>query len=143
MSKNPQNARVLRELLVTYLTASRDYMLTDRDKVWVQGEIDRYTNQIKMLTGTGKGQMKHTGMKRTIDQLGRLVIPMETRRVYEIDPGDAFEIYLDEESKTIMLQKYIPGCAFCGQANEVSNFRGKRVCESCIEEITNDVGGTM
>jgi transcriptional pleiotropic regulator of transition state genes len=49
--------------------------------------------------------MKSTGIVRKIDQLGRIVIPRETRRTLDIHEKDAIEIFVEEESN-IILQKY-------------------------------------
>ncbi|AZJ24750.1 AbrB family transcriptional regulator [Bacillus toyonensis] len=49
--------------------------------------------------------MKATGIVRKIDELGRVVIPKETRRILQVDPGDTLEIFV--EGDAIILQKYI------------------------------------
>lgn len=77
--------------------------------------------------------MKSIGMTRKVDELGRIVIPIELRRTLDIAEGEPLEIFVDEEQ--IVLKKYEPGCIFCGQVNEVINYKGKNVCKSCIEEI--------
>ncbi|KAB2953014.1 AbrB/MazE/SpoVT family DNA-binding domain-containing protein [Heliorestis acidaminivorans] len=73
--------------------------------------------------------MKSTGIVRKVDELGRVVIPIELRRTLGIDEKDALEIYVDHEK--IILRKYEPACVFCGSAVEVQNFRGKIVCKEC------------
>lgn len=80
--------------------------------------------------------MKSTGIVRKVDELGRVVIPIELRRCLNIEEKDALEIYTD--SDRIILRKYEPSCAcvFCGNADEVKNFRGKNVCHECIEAMT-------
>ena len=59
--------------------------------------------------------MKSTGIVRKVDELGRIVLPIELRRTLDINEKDALEIYVDEES--IMLKKYQPACVFCGNAD--------------------------
>lgn len=63
--------------------------------------------------------MKSTGVVRKVDELGRIVIPIELRRTMGIEEKDALEIYVDNEK--IILKKYEPACIFCGNAEEVIN----------------------
>lgn len=77
--------------------------------------------------------MKSTGIVRRVDELGRVVIPIELRRTLEIAEKDALEIYVDGEQ--IILKKYQPACIFCGNAKDVKNFKGKNICKTCLEEI--------
>jgi transcriptional pleiotropic regulator of transition state genes len=73
--------------------------------------------------------MKSTGIVRKVDELGRVVIPIELRRTMGIDEKDALEIYVDNEK--IILKKYEPACIFCGNAADVQDYKGKRVCKEC------------
>ena len=77
--------------------------------------------------------MKSTGVVRRVDELGRVVIPIELRRTMEIAEKDALEIYVDGEC--IILKKYQPACIFCGNAKDVVNIKGKNICSDCMEEI--------
>ena len=77
--------------------------------------------------------MKSTGIVRKIDELGRVVIPMEMRRSMNIEDGDAFEIFVEGEH--IVLAKYEPLCTFCGGGDELAEYTGKRICKACREEI--------
>jgi len=77
--------------------------------------------------------MKSTGVVRRVDELGRVVIPIELRRTMEIAEKDALEIYVDGEC--IMLKKYQPACIFCGNAKDVVNIKGKNICSDCLAEI--------
>ncbi len=77
--------------------------------------------------------MKSTGIVRKVDELGRVVIPIELRRTLEIAEKDALEIYVDGEQ--IVLKKYAPACIFCGQAKDVEVFKGKNICPGCLEEL--------
>lgn len=81
--------------------------------------------------------MKSTGIVRKVDELGRIVIPMELRRTFGIDIKDPLEIYVDEDK--IILAKYEPACIFCGGSDSMQTFKDKNVCSSCVTEITNDV----
>ena len=77
--------------------------------------------------------MKSTGVVRKIDELGRIVLPIEIRRTLEINRGDSVEIFVDSEK--IMLKKYMPSCIFCGNADNVVTVKGKLVCKDCLKEI--------
>ncbi|MGO1369943.1 MAG: AbrB/MazE/SpoVT family DNA-binding domain-containing protein [Senegalia sp. (in: firmicutes)] len=77
--------------------------------------------------------MKSTGIVRKVDELGRVVLPIELRRTLDIAERDALEIFVDGEK--IVLKKYAPACIFCGEADGVSQFKGKNICENCKEEI--------
>lgn len=77
--------------------------------------------------------MKSTGVVRKVDELGRIVIPMELRKTFGIQIKDALEIYTDENK--IILKKYEPACIFCGSANEVKFFKNKIICSECVENI--------
>lgn len=80
--------------------------------------------------------MKSTGIVRKVDELGRVVIPKEIRRVNGINEGDPMEIYVDREGD-IVLKKYEPGCILCGNAEDLKNIKGKNFCAGCIAEIQN------
>ena len=82
--------------------------------------------------------MKSTGVVRKVDELGRIVIPIELRRTMGIEEKDALEIYVDNEK--IILRKYEPACIFCGNAVEVFNYKGKNICRSCLTELGKQVG---
>jgi len=77
--------------------------------------------------------MKSTGIVRKVDELGRIVLPIELRRTLDIAEKDSLEIYVDGAS--IVLKKYQPACIFCDDAKGVVNFKGKNVCPHCIEEL--------
>jgi len=77
--------------------------------------------------------MKATGMVRKVDNLGRIVLPIELRRTLDIDLKDPLEIYVDGDS--IILKKYEPACIFCGNAKDVKDIHGKIVCRDCINEL--------
>lgn len=78
--------------------------------------------------------MKATGIVRRVDELGRVVIPIELRRVFGIEEKDGLEIYTDND--LIVLRKHEPACVFCGSADEVAIFKGKNVCKECLLAMT-------
>ncbi len=77
--------------------------------------------------------MKSLGMVRKCDELGRIVIPIEIRRSVGIESGDGVEIFVDKDR--VILQKYAPACIFCGEADDVITFKGKKVCRNCIADL--------
>lgn len=78
-------------------------------------------------------EMKATGIVRKVDELGRIVIPIELRRTLGIELRDPLEIYVDAES--IMLKKYAPACVLCGESDDLMEYRGKRICRNCISKL--------
>ena len=82
--------------------------------------------------------MKATGIVRKVDDLGRIVLPIDVRRERGIEPKDDVEIYVDGDN--IVLQKYRPHCVFCGGQEDLIEFQGKRVCLSCAEDVGGDFG---
>ena len=77
--------------------------------------------------------MNSTGIVRNVDELGRIVIPIETRDRLYIKQGDSMEIFYDETA--IYLKKYAPGCTFCNNVNHIIHFKGLPVCKECHSEI--------
>ena len=69
--------------------------------------------------------MKATGIVRKVDELGRIVLPIELRRTLGID------VHEDQ----IILKKYQPACIFCGSGDDVHRIHDKNVCQSCIDEL--------
>ena len=80
--------------------------------------------------------MRAIGVVRKVDPLGRIVIPKEVRKIFEIEEGADLEIYTSEN--TIVLKKYDPQCKciFCGDGKFVIEFKGKKICTKCIETIS-------
>jgi transcriptional pleiotropic regulator of transition state genes len=80
--------------------------------------------------------MKSLGIVRRIDHVGRIVLPKELRRMFDLeDNEDAVEIFVEDDK--IILKKYEPCCIFCDSADNIVDYNGKRVCKSCIEKISN------
>ena len=80
--------------------------------------------------------MKATGMSRQVDELGRVVIPIELRRTLGINVKDPLAIFTHEDQ--IILRKYNVGCFFCGEVDDTMlHFHGEEVCSSCGNEMTD------
>ena len=77
--------------------------------------------------------MKSTGIVRKVDELGRIVLPIELRRTLDIAEKDSLEIYVD--GSAIVLRKYEPSCIFCGNAKDIIHYKGKNVCSACAHEL--------
>lgn len=78
--------------------------------------------------------MKATGIIRKVDELGRVVIPIEIRNKFNINVKDELEIYVD--SSSIILKKYEPNCVFCGNSKNLVEYKGKLVCNKCLSKLT-------
>ena len=77
--------------------------------------------------------MKSTGIVRRVDELGRIVLPIEMRRTLDIAEKDALEIYVDGAS--VILKKYKPSCIFCDASRSLTRFKGNNVCPRCLKEL--------
>jgi transcriptional pleiotropic regulator of transition state genes len=77
--------------------------------------------------------LKSTGIVRKVDELGRVVIPIELRRTLNIEEKDALEIYVDGDH--IILKKYQPACIFCDDARDIQVYKGKNICKICLAEM--------
>lgn len=78
-------------------------------------------------------QTKSTGIVRKIDELGRIVLPVELRRTLDIQEKDDVEIFVDGSS--IILKKYRPSCVFCNGVKNIVKFKGKNVCPRCLKGL--------
>ena len=78
--------------------------------------------------------MKSTGIIRRVDELGRVVLPIELRNKFNITEKDPMEIYVDGSS--IILKKYEPNCIFCGSSKKLIDYQGKLICEKCANKIS-------
>ncbi len=77
--------------------------------------------------------MKSTGIVRKVDELGRIVLPIEMRRNLDIAEKDALEIFVEGDS--IILRKYQNACVFCGSVKNLMLFKDHCVCEECVEAM--------
>ncbi|MFA7636836.1 MAG: AbrB/MazE/SpoVT family DNA-binding domain-containing protein [Monoglobales bacterium] len=83
----------------------------------------------KIKTNQSSGRVS-----RKVDQLGRIVLPVELRRNVDIvEEKDSLEIFIDGEK--IILKKYHPACVFCSDAKNIFSFKGKNICTGCLEEL--------
>jgi transcriptional pleiotropic regulator of transition state genes len=70
------------------------------------------------------------GVIRSIDSIGRLVIPIEVRREMGLNVGEPVHMYV--ENGKVIVEKYIKSCFLCGKtSSEYTSVHGKRVCNAC------------
>ena len=77
--------------------------------------------------------MHDTGIVRRVDDLGRIVIPMELRRTLGINVKDPMAIYV--EGERIILEKHKDVCAICGNAEDIRDVKGRPVCADCVQTV--------
>ena len=77
--------------------------------------------------------MKSTGILRKVDELGRVVIPIELRNKLDIHEKDPLEIYV--EGNDIILRKFQPNCIFCGSTENLVEYKDKLVCDKCSKQL--------
>ena len=79
--------------------------------------------------------MKDTGMIRSLDSLGRIVVPVEIRMTRNIDIGDPIEFFILNE-EIIVLRKYTSTeCTFCRSLDHVTYYKDQFICHSCLKEL--------
>ena len=79
--------------------------------------------------------MKSIGIVRKMDDLGRIVIPKEVRRTFQIDNDDPIEIFTD--GNTIIFKKFSAVCIFCGSKERLELFKDKSICPECLKDLDN------
>jgi looped-hinge helix DNA binding domain, AbrB family len=85
--------------------------------------------------------MKSTGIVRKVDELGRIVLPIELRRNFDIEVGVSLEIFVDGDK--IVLRKYEPADIFTGNMDDLIEYKGKKVSLSSIKEMAALAGLTV
>ena len=78
--------------------------------------------------------MKSTGIVRKVDELGRIVLPIELRNALNIAQKDPLEIFV--EGSSIILKKHEDNCVFCGNTKQLVDYKDKLICNKCLENIT-------
>ncbi len=79
--------------------------------------------------------MKTLGIVRKVDELGRIVLPIETRKRLNLEAQDPVEIFVEKDR--VVLKKYEPSCIFCGKSAGLYEVKGKLICKKCMEELKN------
>ncbi len=81
-------------------------------------------------------KMRSTGIVRKLDELGRIVLPIELRRTLDIAERDELEIYLEDDK--VVLKKYEPSCIFCGSTRGLVTYCNKNVCTDCVRKMNQE-----
>lgn len=79
--------------------------------------------------------MKSTGIIRKLDELGRVVIPIELRTKFHLTEKDPIEIYVD--GSNIILKKFECNCIFCGNSVNLTEYKEKQICTNCLKKISS------
>jgi len=79
--------------------------------------------------------MKSLGTVRRIDELGRIVLPIETRRRLNLEPKDPVEIFVEKDR--VVIKKYEPACIFCGEMLDIVDFKDRKICKKCLADLQN------
>lgn len=77
--------------------------------------------------------MKDTGVVRRLDELGRITIPMELRKILHLEERDSLQIFVEDDR--IILQKYTPADIFTGETEDLIEYRGKKVSKKTVTEL--------
>ena len=77
--------------------------------------------------------MKTTGVVRRLDELGRVTLPIELRRSFQLEERDAAEIFVEGDS--IILKKYTSSDIFTGSREDLVEYKGKLVSKQSIKEL--------
>ena len=80
--------------------------------------------------------MESTGIIRRMDDLGRIVIPIELRRVLGISDRDHMDIYVRDDA--IILRRLEPSCVFCTSREDLIDYKEKMICGACLKELRGD-----
>lgn len=99
-------------------------------------KVEIYTADNKIVCRKYLPEMGHSavGVVRPLDSLGRTVIPMEMRKMLSLPPKAAMQIFMDGDA--IVLAEYEEKCVFCGSADGLSDFKNKKICLSCREQLS-------
>ncbi len=77
--------------------------------------------------------MKSTGIVRKVDELGRVVLPIEIRRTLDIVERDELEIYLEDDK--VIMKRHEPSCIFCSATRKLVSYQNKSICSDCVRKI--------
>ena len=77
--------------------------------------------------------MDNLVFSRKVDELGRLVLPIELRKILDIKEKTPLEISLFNNG--IFIKKEVPSCVFCNSNIELKSFYNKCVCKNCIKKL--------
>lgn len=73
---------------------------------------------------------------RRVDELGRIVIPIEFRKMMNMESGQDVEMTIQENA--LLLRRFSPGCVFCGGYDNIRIYEGKNVCADCRRKLAEE-----
>ena len=79
---------------------------------------------------------KYTGLSRKVDELGRVVLPIELRRNLDIEPGDPLDISVEDNKIVLQKHEFNNTCVICSQKDAEHNINQKNICSNCAEQIS-------
>lgn len=86
--------------------------------------------------------MKATGIVRPIDTLGRIVIPMEIRRMLQLRTGEPMEIYTTDDGivlrPLLLYPPHCARCACCGAEKALARVAGIALCPACVQAFQRE-----
>lgn len=77
--------------------------------------------------------LKPVGNITKVDKLGRILIPVNVRRMLGLSEGSQLEVLTDENS--LVLRKYIPQCIFCANDEDLIEYKDSFICKRCLDEL--------
>lgn len=132
MNQFPKSYEGVRAAVVAFMRACDPHLDKLRERQMLKEAIKLMDGQ-ELSLSTG---LKHTGIRRKLDQLGRFVVPKEIRTVYRMDPGEPMEFFLDEAARTIVMQPFkMDRCAICKHEDDLTAIKDKHLCEDCISKV--------
>jgi len=81
--------------------------------------------------------MENTDIIKQIDEYGKIGIPKKIRKIMGVNAKDKIEVYV--KGNKIIFQKYEPTCVFCGESNNTFDYKGKVICNTCLDIIKSEV----
>ncbi len=104
----------------------------------VSSSVSSVSDSMREIEHKRTARRRPAGIIRKIDELGRVVIPQETRSMLGISIFDALEVYTDEETEEIMVKKYSPGCIYCQSFDDLVTIKQKQICRACLNDIIHE-----
>jgi transcriptional pleiotropic regulator of transition state genes len=93
--------------------------------------------EMRMASGSREAEVRAGGVVRRVDELGRIVIPVEIRKRFGIRDRDPLEISVQGDS--VVLTRPVGRCVFCSSVENLTEFRDRSICASCLTLLRDDV----
>lgn len=79
--------------------------------------------------------VKSTGIVRRVDNLGRVVLPMELRKTRGIKEKDLLEVFVEGDRIILVPYRAQTPCEACGHTNENAEYYRINVCRKCLNRV--------